>query len=100
MNKRQRKQQLKRWREREAKALVEFWKLFPESEWMWKGRFLYDPHPRRHWLSPVEYRRKCEEIRAEMAAEKAALRKKLETHDYTLAGWLPKSRFNRASEEL
>jgi hypothetical protein len=90
MNKRQRKQRLTRYREEEAKAIRQLCKLLPFDARMCRMRLLLIPHPRRHWMSPAELREKQAALQAELAAEEAEYHEKLKTHDYTLAGWMPK----------
>ncbi len=107
MNKRQRKKQLTRARERGAGCMSDF---FSRDYALWayqhrrseltaaswisthevEMRVALLSHPRRRWLTRREYARRKAQIEAEIVARKGAIRAKLETHHYTLAGWVPK----------
>ena len=74
MNKRQRKKQ----HTRIDKQIIEMMQqLRHYDKQSCQLRFL-EPHPRRHWLSPTEYQRRCAAITAELQLEK-------ETHIQVLA---------------
>ena len=88
MNKRQRKKQAVRADRQVLQDWIAFtWEV---SRSPWQRRFAYFDHHRRRWLSPAEWRRRKAQLQVDVAAEKAATREKLKTHNYTLAGWIPR----------
>ncbi len=89
MNKRQRKKQLTRYMQRETEITQELFAFFYDKR-MYRMKLLLIPHPRRHWMSRQEHKRRKEALLAELAAEKVAIREKLKTHRYTLGGWIPR----------
>ena len=70
--------------------IMEEFSILLENPLKWRMRMLLLPHPRRHWMSSLEYKHRKETLLAELAAEKAAIQEKLKTHNYTLGGWIPK----------
>jgi hypothetical protein len=87
MNKRQRKKQQAR---ADKQALQDWMAFTQEFAGPWQKRFAYFDHRRRRWRSSREWRRRQAQLQADVEGEKAAIRERLKTHDYTLASWIPK----------
>jgi hypothetical protein len=92
MNKRQRKKRRSRAKRMEIRELQAFSREFASS---WQARFIYFQHHRRRWLSRTEWKRCKMGFAAEIAAERALIRRMHETHNYTLAGWILKNEMHK-----
>jgi hypothetical protein len=87
VNKRQRKKQIKRYYEEEARFLGKLGSFFSDERSK-QMRFFF--HPRNHWMSRSAFLAKKQAFEKKLQEEKRQIQDKEKTHWRTLGGWIQK----------